>query len=119
MSLSDILKKTLTIDNKNDEVNNLTNNNLDKSVTVVKKSKSSIPSLNIAAKDVTIFTDLKDETLEKIKNNPFWDEYSMQSKEKMVSKYFDNKVKRSNYNNIKYNLSDKKNFIEEVLRSVV
>ena len=118
MGLSDILKKTFSareIENNDNDVKFL-----DLSVSQkISKTKSSIPSIKKGKKDITIFTDLKDETIEKIKNNPFWNEYSPFSQEKMVSKYFDNKIKRSKYNGIKYSLSDKRIFIEDVLKSVV
>lgn len=118
MGLSDILKKTLTTEENQNGVSEVSRD-INKSSHVLRKTKSSIPSIKTEAKNVTIFTELKDETVEKIKNNPFWNEYSPHSQEKMVSKYFDNKVKREKYNGIKYSLVDKRIFIEEVLKSVV
>jgi len=117
MGLSVFFKNTLE-EKKIDEFENVKNLGVDSEIPK-KDCKSSIPSINFLVSDVSKFPELKNETIEKIKNNPFWGEYSFHSQEKMVSKYFDNKIKRSKYNNIKYNLSDKKNFIEEVLRSVV
>lgn len=66
-----------------------------------------------------IFADLAQETLEKIKRNPFWNEYTKDSKQKMISKYFDNKVKRMKYNSTEYSENDKLSFIDRVLKSVV
>ncbi len=116
MGLSDFFKKTLTSEKIEYNDIKVSDPGISREIT---KSKSSIPSINKDKKDITIFTDLKDETIEKIKNNPFWNEYSPFSQEKMVSKYFDNKIKRSKYNGIKYSLSDKRIFIEDVLKSVV
>lgn len=65
------------------------------------------------------FADLAAETLEKIKRNPFWNEYTKDSKQKMISKYFDNKIKRKEYNTTEYSLNDKLTFIDKVLKSVV
>ncbi len=118
MGLSDFFKKDTLRVNVPEEAENFRNLSLD-SDKPLRKNKSSIPTLDGTLSKVSVFLELRTETIEKIKNNPFWGEYSFNSQEKMVSKYFDNKIKRSKYNNIKYNLSDKKNFIEEVLRSVV
>ncbi len=77
-----------------------------------------IPTLTITQEPRTNkFTDLTNETLQKIHNTPFWEEYSMQEQEKMISKYFDAKVRRSPYASVKYSLVDKLSFIEDVLKS--
>lgn len=119
MGLSNILKKALAVESQIAGTGVSPDADCGKSSPVSHKIKSSIPSLKTGAKNFSIFTDLKDETVEKIKNNPFWNEYSPHSQEKMVSKYFDTKVKRSKYRGIKYSLNDKRIFIEDVLKSVV
>ena len=77
-----------------------------------------IPTLdNLKFKE--LFADIAQDTLEKIKRNPFWNEYTKDSKEKMISKYFDNKIKRAKYNSSEYSPKDKLTFIDKVLKSVV
>ena len=79
---------------------------------------SDIPTLTITQEPRTNkFTDLANETLQKIHNTPFWEEYTMQAQEKMISRYFDAKVRRSPYASVKYSLVDKLSFIEDVLKS--
>ncbi|MBO6256651.1 hypothetical protein J6N69_01260 [bacterium] len=119
MGLSNIFKKTLSVESGKGSEEEIFDFELEKSIEDSAKVESLIPSLNVVIKEATIFKDLKDETVEKIKNNPFWNEYSPHSQEKMVSKYFDNKIKRSKYRDLKYSLNDKRIFIEDVLKSVV
>ena len=61
------------------------------------------------------FENLESAIIDKIRKTPYWNDYTSESKEKMISKYFDTKVKRSNYSEINYNLGDKNNFIKNIL----
>ncbi|MBO6180240.1 hypothetical protein J6O86_00965 [bacterium] len=78
-----------------------------------------IVSINPKVERVNKFEDLATQLVNKIKNTPYWAEFSMKSQEKMISKYFDKKVKTPKYVEIPYSLTDKLTFIEEVLKSVV
>ena len=78
-----------------------------------------IVSINPKVERVNKFEDLAAQLVNKIKNTPYWTEFSMKSQEKMISKYFDKKVKTPKYIEIPYSLTDKLTFIEEVLKSVV
>lgn len=82
------------------------------------EQKKEIPTLD-DAKFKILFTELTQDTLEKIKRNPFWNEYTKDSKQKMISKYFDTKIKRAKYNTAQYSPDDKLTFIDRVLKSVV
>ena len=128
MSIADKLKKTLT------------ETNFFKKSEPEKSEKSAIPVIEIAKDEeidfsgpvetnivsihpktekVNKFDDLAMELVNKIKKTPYWTEFSMKSQEKMISKYFDKKIKTPKYVEIPYSLTDKLTFIEEVLKSVV
>lgn len=81
--------------------------------------ETNIVSINSKVERVNKFEDLAMQLVNKIKNTPYWAEFSMKSQEKMISKYFDKKVKTQKYVEIPYSLTDKLTFIEEVLKSVV
>lgn len=59
--------------------------------------------------------ELKNEILAKINKTPYWNEYSSQRKENMVGKYFETRLKKSSYSNIKYTLSKKLEFIQNII----
>ena len=83
------------------------------------KSDGVIKTINPKVERVNKFGDLAEKLISKIKNTPCWSDFTMNSQEKMISKYFDKKIKSEKYTNISYNLTDKLTFIEEVLKSVV
>lgn len=58
---------------------------------------------------------LQNEILAKINKTPYWNEYSNQRKEDMVGKYFETRLKKSSYSNIKYTLSKKLDFIQNIM----
>ncbi len=78
-----------------------------------------IASINPKVVRENKFKDLAHELVTKIQNTPYWEEFPMKSQEKMISKYFDKKIKSKKYVEIPYSLTDKLTFIEEVLKSVV
>lgn len=59
--------------------------------------------------------ELKNEIIAKINKTPYWNEYSSQRKENMVGKYFETRLKKSSYSNIKYTLSKKLEFIQNII----
>lgn len=81
--------------------------------------EANIVSIKPKAEKVNKFEDLAMELVNKIKRTPYWAEFPMKSQEKMISKYFDKKIKSQKYVEIPYSLTDKLTFIEEVLKSVV
>lgn len=81
--------------------------------------EANIVSINPKVEKVNKFEDLAIELVNKIKRTPYWAEFPMKSQEKMISKYFDKKIKTQKYVEIPYSLTDKLTFIEEVLKSVV
>mgnify|MGYP007069944572 CR=1 FL=1 len=83
------------------------------------KSDGVIKTINPKVERVNKFGDLAEKLISKIKNTPCWSDFTMNSQEKMISKYFDKKIKSEKYTNISYNQTDKLTFIEEVLKSVV
>lgn len=128
MSIADRLKKTLTgvnffkksedTDDKNvmltvkEELGN-------EEIEFIEPVEANIVSINPKIEKVNKFEDLAMELVNKIKNTPYWTEFPMKSQEKMISKYFDKKIKSQKYVEIPYSLTDKLTFIEEVLKSVV
>lgn len=54
------------------------------------------------------FEDLESELINKIRKTPYWEEYSIQRQEKMISSYFIKKVQE-------YTLEEKKEFIKNTL----
>ena len=65
------------------------------------------------------FEDLINQIKTKINQTPCWSEFSKKSKEQMIGKYFDSKIKNTKYSKYSYNSVDKFTFIAEVLKSVV
>lgn len=127
MSIADKLKKTLS------ETNFFKKTEPEKEVIIkttqeevfasepelIEPVESKIVSINPKVEKVNKFEDLAIELVNKIKNTPYWSEFSMKSQEKMISKYFDKKIRSQKYVEIPYSLTDKLTFIEEVLKSVV
>lgn len=120
MSFSDKFKKSLNLRDADDvEVFTCCPLVANKISNLPKKSGIDIPSLDSVITKGNKFADLAIDTIEKINKNPFWSEYSKDSKEKMISKYFDNKVKRAKYKGTVYSDADKLAFIDGVLKAVV
>lgn len=57
-------------------------------------------------------------TVKKIKNTPYWSDYTQSEQEKMISKYFDTKIKDEKYSDIKIGFKEKIDFIEDVLARI-
>lgn len=128
MSIADKLKKTLMETNffkkaepasdvnptpvKQEEI-------IDEEIEFSEPVETKIVSINPKIEKVNKFEDLAMELINKIKRTPYWAEFPMKSQEKMISKYFDKKIRSQKYVEIPYNLTDKLTFIEEVLKSVV
>lgn len=72
-------------------------------------------SENQTNKSVNIFDDLETELISKIRQTPYWDEYSEERRAGMISNYFNVKIKTSEYCGIEYTPEDKKNFTNTVL----
>lgn len=126
MSIADKLKKTLSetiLSNKEQQESKdvsitTSDNNIVTQVTQ-EMIKSNIASINPKIVKENKFKDMAEVLVNKIKNTPYWTEYTMKSQEKMISKYFDKKIKSKKYIETSYSLTDKLTFIEEVLKSVV
>lgn len=82
-------------------------------------TKSEICTKSSKIKSTDKFADITLQVIDKIKRTPCWQEFSQDSKEKMISKYFDKKIKTSAYIGVPYNNKEKQIFIKEVLKSVV
>lgn len=77
-----------------------------------------LPTSDISADNslsAQTLNELKNEILAKINKTPYWNEYSSQRKENMVGKYFETRIKKSSYSNIKYTLSKKLEFIQNII----
>ena len=61
------------------------------------------------------FNDLIVNTVKKIKNTPCWADFSDAEQEKMISKYFDIKIKSEKYSSEKIGLKEKCSFIQDVI----
>lgn len=59
--------------------------------------------------------DLVVNTIKKIKKTPYWTDYSDSEQEKMISRYFDIKIKAEKYSDIKIGLKEKCAFIQDVM----
>ncbi len=56
------------------------------------------------------YEDLKQKTLAKIKHTPYWEDYSLKAKEKMISKYYERKI-----SDTEYSAESKSKFVNEIL----
>lgn len=74
-----------------------------------------IPAIAPFDKTESKFNDLVINTVKKIKNTPYWTDYSEAEQEKMVSRYFDIKIKAEKYSDVKVGLKEKCTFIQDVL----
>lgn len=63
----------------------------------------------------TKFEDLETELINKIRQTPYWQEYSTDRKKSMIEKYFEKRINSQNYADISYSISEKKEFVENVL----
>jgi hypothetical protein len=59
--------------------------------------------------------DLVVNTVKKIKKTPYWSDFSESEQEKMISRYFDIKIKAEKYSGVKIGLKEKCSFIQDVL----
>ncbi|MBP3821408.1 hypothetical protein J6G99_07190 [bacterium] len=66
-------------------------------------------------KEPPFVEELKVETLNKIQNTPYWNEYSIKAQERMISKYFDTKLHRGN---VIMNQNEKMNFVKNILDNI-
>ena len=76
------------------------------------QSEPSGPKDNVIG--IKKFENLETDTIAKIRRTPNWQDYPIKSREKMIEKYFDNKIK-SRYSNIDYTPSEKIGFIHNIL----
>ena len=74
-----------------------------------------IPAIGPIERAESKFNDLVVNTIKKIKNTPYWTDYSEAEQEKMVSRYFDIKIKAEKYSDVKVGLKEKCAFIQDVL----
>ncbi len=63
----------------------------------------------------TKFEELETEIIKKIRNTPYWEEYTPKRQEQMISKYFDNRIQNSKYSTIKYSENERQDFIQNIL----
>ncbi len=63
----------------------------------------------------TKFEELETEIIKKIRNTPYWEEYTPKRQEQMISKYFDNRIQNSKYSTIKYSTNERQDFIQNIL----
>ena len=61
------------------------------------------------------FEDLEDEIINKIRKTPYWEDFSTNQKEKMISSYFDARIQKNKYSKIVYLENDKIQFVENIL----
>ncbi|MBQ7125508.1 hypothetical protein IJO12_00305 [bacterium] len=59
--------------------------------------------------------DLETRLISKIKNTPYWNEYSKKEQSEMIGAYFDRKLSTKNYQHINYMQKDKISFIQNIL----
>jgi len=127
MSIADKLKKTLTetnffkknVPDVNEPVKLLQEEVTCEGFELNEPVEAKIVSITPKIVKANKFEDLAIKLVNKIKQTPYWGEFPMKSQEKMISKYFDQKIKTQKYSEIPYSLTDKLTFIEEVLKSVV
>lgn len=73
-----------------------------------------LESNNQKTPKLTSFEDLETEIISKIRKTPYWEEYSIQRQENMISSYFDKKIK-TKYSDLNYSSQDKLEFIQNIL----
>ena len=61
----------------------------------------------------TNIDDLESEIINKIRKNPYWEEYSSSRQEKMISSYFDKKIKTEKYSKIEK--TSKEEFVKNIM----
>lgn len=59
--------------------------------------------------------DLIVNTIKKIKKTPYWTDFTDSEQEKMISRYFDIKIKADKYSDVKIGLKEKCAFIQDVM----
>lgn len=115
MGLADRFKKTLTttdlFTSPDKEIPKLK----PKASTTTPVSTGVIPAIAPTERAESKFNDLVINTVKKIKNTPYWTDYSEAEQEKMVSRYFDIKIRAEKYSDIKVGLKEKCTFIQDVL----
>ncbi len=70
---------------------------------------------NIKTPDEVIsnIDDLESEIIDKIRKTPYWEEYSSNRQEKMISSYFDKKIKTEKYSEIE--TTTKEEFVKNIM----
>ena len=61
----------------------------------------------------TNIDDLESEIIDKIRKTPYWEEYSSNRQEKMISSYFDKKKKKKKYSEIE--TTTKEEFVKNIM----
>lgn len=63
----------------------------------------------------TKFEDLETELINKIRQTPYWQDFSTERKKNMIKKYFEKRINSESYANISYSNSEKNEFVENIL----
>jgi hypothetical protein len=71
-----------------------------------------VEKLDTKVSNDALLESLETEIISKIRNTPYWEEFSIQRQEKMISSYLQTKLQMSNYEIIN---QEKKQFIQDVL----
>lgn len=115
MGLADRFKKTLSTTDLFSSPENEVPKLKPKAPVSTPVSTGVIPAIAQVEKTESKFNDLVINTVKKIKNTPYWSDYSETEQEKMVSRYFDIKIKAEKYSDVKVGLKEKCTFIQDVL----
>lgn len=60
------------------------------------------------------FEELETEIIDKIRKTPYWEDFSAERQQHMISKYFDNKTNKK-YSNLNYSAEEKQIFIDNII----
>ena len=79
------------------------------------KTGASVNDFSENVIDINKFKKIEFDTITKIKQTPYWKDYTSASKENMISKYFDSKTKREGTD---YTGEEKQSFIRNILKKI-
>lgn len=116
MNIAEKLKNTLSEEHVNDKSLDFIYTKSDNEKKSSNKTKINIATIKPKLARLNKFEDLRSKLVAKIENTPYWSDYSIKTKEQLVCKYFETKIKGQD---ITYSQADKISFITEVLKSVV
>lgn len=60
------------------------------------------------------FEELETEIIDKIRKTPYWEDFSAERQQHMISKYFETKTNKK-YSNLNYSAEDKQIFIDNII----